>query len=60
MIHYQVDVEDLTEIERALGMQKDKSKQVLKASINDAVKETDKLLATEGNKRYYIKKNTVK
>lgn len=57
MIHYHVDVGDLTEIERALGMQKDKSKQVLKAAINDTVKETDKLLATEANKRYYIKKN---
>lgn len=60
MIHYHVDVGDLTEIERALGMQKDKSKQVLKAAINDTVKETDKLLATEANKRYYIKKTKVK
>ena len=60
MIHYQVDVGDLTEIERALGMQKDKSKQVLKAAINDTVKETDKLLANEANKRYYIKKTKVK
>lgn len=59
MIQYQVDMQDLREIENALGMSKDKSKQVLKAAINSTIKDTKKLLSTEANKRYYIKKSKV-
>ena len=59
MIQYNVDVDDLREIENALGMSKDKSKQILKSAINSTEKETTKLLSGEANKRYYIKKTKV-
>ena len=55
MIQYNVDVDDLRQIENALGMSKDKSKQILKSAINSTEKETTKLLSGEANKRYYIK-----
>ncbi len=59
MIQYNVDVDDLRQIENALGMSKDKSKQILKSAINSTEKETTKLLSGEANKRYYIKKTKV-
>ena len=43
MIHFFVEMQDLTEIEKALGMQKDKSKMVLRSAINQTAKETKKL-----------------
>ena len=54
MIHFQVDMQDLTEIEAALGMMKDKTKHVLKAAINNTAKETMNLLVDEAGKQYYI------
>lgn len=52
MIHFQVDMQDLTEIEAALGMAKDKSRMVLKAAINNTAKQTLTLLVDEANKEY--------
>lgn len=52
MIHFQVDMQDLTEIEAALGMMKDKSRMVLKAAINNTAKQTVTLLVDEANKEY--------
>ena len=40
MIQYNVDVDDLRQIENALGMSKNKSKQILKSAINSTEKET--------------------
>lgn len=56
MIHFQVEMEDLTEIESALGMMKDKSKMVLKTAINNTAKQTVVLLVDEANKQYIINK----
>lgn len=56
MIHFQVEMEDLTQIESALGMTKDKSKLVLKTAINNTAKQTVKLLVDEANKQYIINK----
>lgn len=52
MIHFQVDMQDLTEIEAALGMMKDKSRMVLKAAINNAAKETEKRMSREAKQKY--------
>lgn len=52
MIHFQVDMQDLTQIEAALGMMKDKSKLVLRAAINNTAKQTLQLLIDEANKEY--------
>ena len=60
MIHFQVEMEDLTRIEAALGMAKDKSRLVLKAAINNTAKQTKKLLADEANREYYISKSKVR
>lgn len=60
MIHFFVEMQDLTEIEKALGMQKDKSKMVLRTAINNTAKDTVKLLADEANREYYIPKGKVK
>ena len=60
MIHFQVDMQDLTEIEAALGMMKDKSKMVLRTAINNTAKQTVTLLVDEANKQYYIAKSKVK
>lgn len=56
MIHFQVEIQDLTEIESALGMMKDKSKVVLKAAINNTAKKTVPLLVDEANKQYIVNK----
>lgn len=60
MIHFQVEMEDLTRIESALGMMKDKSKMVLRTAINNTAKETVTLLVDEANREYYISKSKVK
>lgn len=60
MIHFQVEMEDLTRIESALGMMKDKSKMVLRTAINNTAKQTVTLLAEEANREYYITKAKVK
>ena len=60
MIHFQVEMEDLTRIESALGMMKDKSKMVLRTAINNTAKQTVIMLADEANRQYYITKGKVK
>lgn len=60
MIHFQVEMEDLTRIESALGMAKDKSKMVLRTAINNTAKQTVNLLADEANRQYHITKGKVK
>lgn len=60
MIHFQVEMEDLTRIESALGMMKDKSKMVLRTAINNTAKQTVALLTDEANREYYISKSKVK
>lgn len=60
MIHFQVEMQDLTEIESALGMMKDKSKMVLRTAINNTAKQTVTLLVNEANREYYIGKSKVK
>lgn len=60
MIHFQVEMQDLTQIESALGMTKDKTKYVLRAAINSTAKKTVSLLATEANREYHISKGTVR
>ena len=54
MIHYQVEMQDLTEIEAALGMMKDKSCMVLRTAINNTAKQTMTLLVDEANREYQI------
>ena len=60
MIHFQVEMQDLTRIESALGMMKDKSKMVLRTAINNTAKQTVNLLADEANQQYFITKAKVK
>lgn len=60
MIHFQVEMQDLTRIEAALGMMKDKSKMVLRTAINNTAKQTVNLLSDEAHKLYYISKGKVK
>lgn len=60
MINYQVDLQDLTEIEAALGMAKDKTKAVLKSAINDTAKETLNLLVKTAANQYAIKQGQVR
>ena len=60
MIHFQVEMQDLTQIESALGMMRDKSKMVLRTAINNAAKQTVNLLADEAHSQYYITKGKVK
>ena len=60
MIHFQVDMQDLTRIESALGMMKDKSKMVLRTAINNTAKQTVTLLVDEANREYHITKSKVK
>lgn len=55
MIHIQVEMQDLMQIESALGMMKNKSKMVLRSAINDTAKQTVQLLVDEANKEYQLK-----
>lgn len=50
-----VDMDDLTEIEAVLGMMKDKSKEVLKAAINQTAKDTMRLLPREASEKYCLR-----
>ena len=54
MIQFQVEMQDLREIEQALGMAKDKSKLVLRAAINNTAKEVEKRMTKEASKRYAL------
>lgn len=58
MIHYIVDMDSLTRIERDLGMMKDKSRIVLRNAINKTAKEAVELLVDEAGKAYYVKRKT--
>lgn len=58
MIHYIVDMDSLTRIERDLGMMKDKSRMVLRNAINKTAKEAVELLVDEAGKAYYVKRKT--
>ena len=60
MIHFQVEMQDLTQIEAALGMTRDKSKMVLRTAINNTAKQTVTLLVNEANREYYISKGKVR
>ena len=55
MIQYHVEMEDLTRIEAALGMMKDKSKMVLRTAINNAAKQTEDRMVSEAKGRYRYK-----
>ncbi len=60
MVHFLVNMQDLTRIEAALGMMKDKTRYVLRAAINATAKQTILLLSDEANREYYISKAKVK
>ena len=60
MIHLQVEMQDLTEIESALGMMRDRSKYVLRAAVNDTARQTVKLLVDGAGKKYYMSKSNVR
>lgn len=60
MITYQVNMDDLLEIENYLDMARDKSKLVLRSAINDTAKDTMKLLLDETSRRYVIKRAQIK
>jgi hypothetical protein len=60
MIHLQVEMQDLTEIESALGMMRDRSKYVLRAAVNDTARQTVKLLVDGAGKKYYMSKPNVR
>ena len=53
-IYFEVDMQDLMEIENGLNMTKDKTKQVLKAAINKTATDTNKLIMKEVYKRYQV------
>lgn len=57
MIHFQVEMQDLTKIEAALGMTRDKSKIVLRSAINNAAKQIEKNMVKETKGRYIFKKD---
>ncbi|MBQ9699494.1 MAG: hypothetical protein IJV71_02630 [Lachnospiraceae bacterium] len=60
MITYQVNMDDLREIEQYLAMTRDKSKLVLRSAINDTAKDTMTLLLNETAKRYLLKRSYIK
>jgi hypothetical protein len=51
-IHVDVNMDDLTNIEKELGMAKDKSTMVLRSAINEAAKELNKRLLKEDKQDY--------
>ena len=53
---FYVDMEDLTEIEAALGKTKDKSKMVLKTAINNAAKQIENSMVDKAKAKYHYKK----
>lgn len=58
MIHFQVEMQDLTQIEAALGMMKDKSKMVLRTAINNAAKQTENSMVDGAKSRFRYKSGT--
>ncbi len=54
MIHVLVNMEDLTQIERDLGMYRDKSKIVLRAAINKTADEVSHGMKKGASKRYAL------
>lgn len=54
MIHYHVKITGLDELERGLGVTKDKSKLILRAAINNAAKSVRKDMEHGANKRYKL------
>lgn len=60
MIHFMVDMQDLAQIESALGMVKDRTRHVLRAAINSTARQTVALLAEEANREYYISRAKVR
>ena len=56
MIHFQVEMQDLTKIEAALGMTKDKSKIALRSAINNAAKQIEKTMISDTKGRYIFKR----
>lgn len=54
MIHIHVEMDNLTQIEAALGMMKDKSAMALRTAINNTAKQTVVLLVDEANKEYQM------
>lgn len=54
MIHFDINMDSLLEIEAALGMAKDKSKMVLRTAINNTAKQTVNLLVEEAKREYVI------
>ena len=51
---YYVQMQGLEELERDLGMLKDKSKLVLRGAINQTAKELEKEMSHEANRRYKL------
>lgn len=60
MITYQVNMDDLKEIQQYLGIARDKTKTILRSAINDTAKDTMQLLLDETVKRYATKRKVVK
>lgn len=60
MITYYMHVDNLLEIERYLGMVRDKSRTVLRSAINDTAKETMSLLIEQTANRYHMKRSNIK
>lgn len=54
-VYYQVEMEDLTRIEKALGMAKDKTTMVLRTAINDSAKELRLRLVKHAKEDYAYK-----
>lgn len=55
---FYVDMDDLTKIEAALDMARDKSRMVLKAAINNAAKQTEGSMVDKARDKYRYKKGT--
>lgn len=53
--HFYVQMDSLKEIEAALGMMKDKSKEVLRAAINQTAKDIVKILPNEASDEYFLR-----
>ena len=57
-MHFCVNMDDLMEIESALGKAKDKSKMVLKTAINNAAKQTENSMVDKTKAKYRYKRGT--
>ncbi len=53
--HFYVEMDSLKEIESAIGMARDKSRQVLKAAINNAAKQTEAGMVEGTKEKYHFK-----